>query len=136
MSQLVTRSSLLNAFFQRFIEIFHVPAEMPSNGWYSLANVAKMLGYENVKAARKIVPETEIASGGRAVSETGIVYLALKARPTAVAAKVREVCQLAIADVLFTGDESPARLYELCDELRSVIDKFAPQKRPGDSFCL
>lgn len=137
MSQLVTRSSLLDAFFQRFIELFQAPAEMPGGSdFYSLASVAKMLGYENQKVARKLIPETELAYNGRAISETGIVYLALKARPSAIAAKVREVCQLAISDVLFADDESPARLYELCDEIRCVLDRFAPQKRPGDSFCL
>lgn len=136
MSQLVTRTSLLGAFFQRFIEIFHAPAEMPDNGWYSLLGVARMLGYENVKEARKLVPETELASNGKAVSEAGIVYLALKARPTAIASKVREICQLTIADLLFSGEESPARMYELCDEIRALLDRFAPQKRPGDSFSL
>lgn len=137
MPQFVTRASLLDAFFQRFIELFHVPDEIPgSDDAYSLSSVARMLGYENVKAARKIVPETELGGNGKAVSKTGIVFLALRAKPTAIASKVREICQLTLADVLFAGDESPVRLYELCDEIRALLDRFAPQTRRGDSFCL
>lgn len=132
----VTRDSLLDAFFQRFVEIFRVPAEMSCDGWYSLADVSKLLGYENARAARNLIPETEISNGGRSVSETGVVYLALKARPTEIVAKVREVSQLAIMDLLSARDETPARMYELCDEIRSLLDKFAPRNRRGDSFSL
>lgn len=139
MAQIVTRASLLAAFFQRFIEVFHLPPEMPEQGWYALNGVAKMLGYSSAKDARKLLPENEASPNGRAVSEAGVVRLALLARPTAIASKVREISSLAISDVLFEDCNEAARVYELCAEIRQVIDRFAPplnmSGRTGD-FCL
>lgn len=136
MARIVTRESLLAAFFQKFVEEFYMPPEMPDEGWYSLAHVAKMLGYASAKEARSLLSENEIASNGRAVSIAGIARLAFSAKPATIAAKAREIARLAIMDALFEDCNEAARVYELCAEIRQVLDRFAPKTRPGDSFCL